>query len=77
MAKVMQLGPVVFGVLYECDWCDGYEERVFTDSTTGMDLCLECLSKTAPHITMSPSETGDNLRDALTKHVGAQCKDKE
>lgn len=52
-------------LLKTCDHCEGTEERVFTDSWTGMDLCLTCLSDVAWQLTMSPASEGDNLTDLL------------
>jgi len=52
----------------ECDNCGGAETRTFTDSWTGAEFCLTCLT-TEPetqqdnplwHLTMSP-EDGDNI----------------
>lgn len=49
----------------ECDHCHAVEERTFRDSVTLKDLCLVCLAPIAPHLTMSPSDDGDNLDDLL------------
>jgi hypothetical protein len=51
--------------LQRCDHCEGTEERVFTDSWTGMSLCLMCLHPVASMITMSPASEGDNLEEVL------------
>jgi len=51
---------------YVCDACGSPgHERVFTDSWTGMDLCLECAHPAAYRTTMSPQEEGDNLKQVL------------
>lgn len=55
----------------KCDWCENVEERVWTDSWTGTDLCIECLLLALPALTFSPSE-GDTLRTALQ----ARCADR-
>jgi len=51
--------------LRSCDNCSATEERVFTDSWTGKELCLECLSMIASDITNSPQSEGDNLAEVL------------
>jgi hypothetical protein len=48
-----------------CDNCDGLEERVFTDSWTGQELCIECLAPVINQITMSPQSDKDNLKRLL------------
>ena len=63
-----QVGYPGFGGYYQCDHCDGLEERVFIDSWTGMELCLMCLSEVAMVTTMGPSEDGDNLKQMLNEH---------
>lgn len=52
-----------------CAHCDNDEERVFTDSWTGMDLCLSCLDTVARYVTNSPASEGDNLKYELRKRV--------
>lgn len=56
-----------FGGYHTCDACDMIEGRVFTDTWTGMDLCLSCLNDVAYTTTNSPEDEGDNLRDELVK----------
>ena len=52
-------------VFYECDACGrDWEERVYTDSVTGLSMCLDCLyqhPELVGDITQSPSDEGDNL----------------
>lgn len=48
-----------------CDNCNASEERVFTDSWTGQEFCLECLSAVARHVTNSPQTEGDNLAEVM------------
>lgn len=45
----------------ECEACMAFEERVFTDSWTGKELCLDCLGQILDDITNSPCSEGDNL----------------
>lgn len=54
----------------ECDWCKNYEERTFTDSWTGMELCCECVSRVAYYTTNSPASEGDNLPIELMARAG-------
>lgn len=51
--------------LKECDVCSRIEERLFTDSWTGLEICLSCLYPVAGNITMSPASEGDNLKSLL------------
>lgn len=60
--------PVILFVR-TCDACAMTEERVFTDSWTGKELCLDCLLKVAPHLTNSPGTEGDNLEKLLREEV--------
>ena len=48
-----------------CDVCDGLEERLFTDSWTGLEICLSCLYPVCGQIACSPASEGDNLRGLL------------
>jgi len=61
----------MFGLLLlkECDACFGTETRLFTDSWTGLELCIECLIKVLPHTTLDP-EDGDNLKKVLREALG-------
>lgn len=61
-----------FGLLLlkDCDSCGSSETRLFTDSWTGLELCIECLLKALPSVTMSPEEEGDNLREELRLAIG-------
>ena len=53
----------------DCDNCGASEERVFTDSWTGKELCIMCLAPVIDGVTMSPASDGDNL-DAKLKEDG-------
>lgn len=52
-------------LLEECSVCDASEERVFTDSFTGKEVCIECLAPVIRQITNSPQTENDNLADLL------------
>lgn len=71
----------MFGLmlLKECSWCAGLESRLFTDSWTGLELCIECLSQSINNITFSPEddEYGDNIRQALRETVGPAWDEEE
>lgn len=56
-------------LMQRCDNCGGSEERVFTDSWTGLSLCLTCVVAVANRTTMSPQSEGDNLRELLDEEV--------
>jgi len=56
--------------IHDCDWCKAEEERLFTDSWTGMELCLGCLYRVAYHVTNSPGSEGDNLPVELMARAG-------
>lgn len=51
----------------ECDHCGSLEERVFTDSWTGLELCCTCLHQVIGDVTMSPASEGDNLKKVLAQ----------
>lgn len=51
--------------LEECAACGALEERVFTDSWTGMELCTNCLSYVIDYVMNSPCSDGDNLKQLL------------
>lgn len=51
--------------LEECGACGMLEERVFTDSWTGQELCASCLYEVVGHVTNSPASEGDNLMQLL------------
>jgi hypothetical protein len=57
-------GAIVL-LLKTCDNCEGVEERVFTDSWTGKELCSMCLVGIINQVTMSPASEGDNLLELL------------
>lgn len=61
----------MFVILKECDRCGTAEERVFTDSWTGKELCLECLTEMAPHIYLSPATEKDNLEKLIEEYQNA------
>jgi hypothetical protein len=51
---------------HECENCESVEERVFTDSWTGMELCPTCLAGIINEVNMSPATDGpDNLKQLL------------
>lgn len=58
--------PMFF--LHDCDACGASEERMFTDSWTGLELCLSCLHLVAYRTTNSPHSEGDNLKTLLREH---------
>lgn len=51
--------------LKHCDVCNSLEERLLTDSWTGLEMCLFCLYPIVGDITMSPASEGDNLKSLL------------
>lgn len=63
----------MIGMLHDCSHCKMPEERVFTDSWTGKELCLTCLCAVANNVTMSPATDGDNLDEELNVRVGRFC----
>lgn len=56
--------------IHECNWCKADEERLFEDSWTGMELCLECLGRVVNYLTNSPASEGDNLPIELMARAG-------
>jgi hypothetical protein len=60
----MSCNPLVL-FLKTCQNCEGVEERLFTDSWTGLELCPMCLSPVINGTTMSPASEGDNLKELL------------
>lgn len=52
----------------ECNVCGCLEERVFTDSWTGQELCAACLGTIIDDVTNSPCTEGDNLEKLLVDH---------
>lgn len=51
---------------HDCSNCGATEERVFTDSYTGAELCLMCLAPIISEINASPATEGpDNLQQLL------------
>ena len=65
MAKRMDYTPLMFLILKTCQNCEGQEERLFTDSWTGLELCPACLYEVLGRVTMSPASEGDNLQQLL------------
>lgn len=61
----------------ECDACGALEERVFTDSWTGKQLCASCLYEIIGDVTNSPASEGDNLVKLLVDHGLADAEDEE
>lgn len=52
--------------LRECENCGASEERTFTDSWTGLELCLQCLAPVIGYVTNSPASEGrDNLKKLI------------
>lgn len=55
----------MFILTEHCDVCDtDYHERVYRDSWTGIEMCLECLYRNPDLIggvTCSPNDEMDNL----------------
>ena len=47
--------------LRECDNCGMSEERLFTDTWTGKELCIDCLARIIGRLALSPATDGDNL----------------
>ena len=64
MSKLLML------LSHECDNCGSLEERVFTDSWTGVELCLPCLVEVAGQVTISPGTGKDNLQKLLDETDG-------
>jgi hypothetical protein len=60
----------MFVFLHECGWCKRDEERLFTDSWTGVELCLACLGRVSDYVTNSPASEGDNLPEELLIRAG-------
>lgn len=52
----------------ECGACGALEERTFTDSWTGKELCAACLGEIIDEVTNSPASEGDNLVRLLIEH---------
>lgn len=52
-------------LLHDCDVCGASEERVWTDSFTGMEVCQQCLHPAIGQITNSPHSERDNIKDLL------------
>lgn len=61
----MPMPAILF--LKDCQICDASEERIFTDSWTGLEVCSMCLSRVLDRVTMSPASEGDNLEDLLAE----------
>lgn len=54
--------------LKECNHCGGLETRLFIDSWTGTEVCIDCLSQVIDNVTMSPEDEEDGpagLRNVL------------
>lgn len=62
--------PMMPLFLDECQNCGALEERVFTDSWTGLELCVGCLSPIVGELTSSPCSEGDNMMILLE----ARCR---
>ena len=53
--------------LHTSDNCEENEERVFTDSWTGLELCNTCLANVIERVTFSPYSDEDNLKSLLAE----------
>lgn len=51
-------------LLNTCDACGDDTERTFSDSWTGMELCVHCLRNIIEDVTTTPS-CDDNLRELV------------
>lgn len=54
-------------IMHECDNCGVPEERVFQDSWTGKEFCLQCLGEVWDRVTNSPFTEGDNLEELMAE----------
>jgi hypothetical protein len=63
--------------LHDCQACGSCEERVFTDSYTGLEVCPDCLYKIVGELTLSPASEGDNLKKLLRSALGSLDIDEE
>jgi len=52
-------------IFHECQNCGRDEERIFTDSFSGKELCIPCLVPIANVLALSPQSEGDNLEELL------------
>lgn len=59
------MSKLIMLLSHECEGCGGLEERVFTDSWSGKELCPGCLHKIVGKLTMSPASEGDNLLELM------------
>jgi hypothetical protein len=50
---------------HHCTCCGANEERVFVDTWTAEELCLECIGQVWNETTNSPASEGDNLKKLL------------
>jgi hypothetical protein len=48
-----------------CDNCQRSEERTFTDTYTGLELCVMCLAPIINQVALSPQSEDDNLEPLL------------
>lgn len=69
------MGALDFLFIRKCQACGSPEERVFTDSYTGVELCLGCLSEVANYVTFSPMSEGDNLKQVLKEYTDYEGDD--
>jgi hypothetical protein len=62
---------MMFILTEHCDVCDSnYHERVYRDSWTGLEMCLECLydhPELIGGVTCSPQDEGDNLEQLVAE----------
>lgn len=52
-------------LMHRCNQCGNLEERTFTDSWTGKELCLTCLYPIIGKVSQAPQTESDNLEDLL------------
>ena len=61
----MPIPAILF--LRDCEHCGRSEERVFVDSWTGKELCVECLAPIINQLALSPATEGDNIDELLNE----------
>jgi hypothetical protein len=61
----------------ECNACGALEERVFTDSWTGKELCAACLGSIINEVTNSPCSEGDNFIELMVQRLDYEGVDAE
>lgn len=51
--------------LHDCQGCESTVERIFTDSWSGKELCVECLEQILPNLLLSPASDRDNMEELV------------